>query len=167
MPSNELSGEHSDIAQTISRKHVIVTGAGFTRALVPDAPLLVDDFSNDILKDKVRYMPYASGLLDWERRFNPSGYIDIERFMTRLDVSCRHLGHLLNQCGSPEAKWQNVICSQKKRDPLEGCRASVSYTGVVKSPIVLYFIYGLSFLECRYRIGPRQLPTRWQHKWLP
>ena len=86
MPLNEPSAEHTDTAQTISRKHVIVTGAGFTRALVPGAPLLVDDFSNDVLENKVRHLPFASGLLDWERRLHTSGYINIERLMTRLDT---------------------------------------------------------------------------------
>ena len=86
MPSNEPSGKYSDTAKTVSRNHVMVTGAGFTRALVPDAPLLVDDFSNDVLKDKVRGLPYASRLLEWERKSHPSGYINIEHLMTRLDT---------------------------------------------------------------------------------
>ena len=66
-------------------KHVYVTGAGFTRAFVPDAPLLVDDFDNDGLVDKVRGLPNASRLLEWERNLHPDGFINIERLMTRLD----------------------------------------------------------------------------------
>ena len=62
-----------------------VTGAGFTRAFVPDAPLLVDDFDNDGLVDKVRGLPNASRLLEWERNQHPDGFINIERLMTRLD----------------------------------------------------------------------------------
>ena len=54
--------------------------------MVPDAPLLVDDFSNDTLKEKVRGLPYASRLLEWERNLHPKGHIDIERLMTRLDA---------------------------------------------------------------------------------
>ena len=86
MSSHEPSPGDADAAQTVSRNHVIVTGAGFTRALVTGAPLLVDDFSNDVLEDKVRELPYASRLLDWERSLHPQGHIDVERLMTRLDA---------------------------------------------------------------------------------
>ena len=86
MSQHKPSEEHTEIAQTVSRNHVIVTGAGFTRALVPDAPLLVDDFNNDALKDKIRGLRFASRLLNWERNHHRKGYIDIERLMTRLDA---------------------------------------------------------------------------------
>ncbi len=85
MSSHELSVTNSDSAQIDAHNHVVVTGAGFTRAFVPGAPLLVDDFSNDALEFKVRGLPYASRLLDWERSRNPGEYINIERLMTRLD----------------------------------------------------------------------------------
>ena len=85
MSSREPSPGHAATAQTLSRNHVVAIGAGFTRALVPRAPLLVDDFNNDVLEDKVRSLPYASRLLDWERNLHPKGHLDIERLMTRLD----------------------------------------------------------------------------------
>ena len=86
MSSTAPSHGDADTAQTVSRNRVVVTGAGFTRALVPGAPLLVDDFNNDVLEDKIRGLPYASRLLDWERSLHPRGHIDIERLMTRLDA---------------------------------------------------------------------------------
>ena len=86
MPSQDLPTERGDAPQAASRKHVIVTGAGFTRALVPGAPLLVDDFCNDALQEKVRGLSNASRLLDRERSNHPEGHIDIERLMTRLDA---------------------------------------------------------------------------------
>ena len=61
-----------------------VTGAGFTRAFVPGAPLLVGDFENDRLVDAVRNLPAASRVLEAERNRHPDGFIDIERLMTRL-----------------------------------------------------------------------------------
>ena len=76
----------ADAPQTGSRNRVVVTGAGFSRALIPGSPLLVDDFGNDALEEKVRRLPYASRLLDWERSLHPRGYIDIERLMTRVDA---------------------------------------------------------------------------------
>ena len=85
MPPQESPAERSDAPQAATRKHVIVTGAGFTRALVPGAPLLVDDFNNDALEEKVRGLPNASRLLDRERSNHPEGHIDVERLMTRLD----------------------------------------------------------------------------------
>ena len=86
MSSNERSQTHTDSERTVSRNHVIVTGAGFTRAVVPSAPLLVDDFSNDALEGKVRGLPNASRLLEWERNLHSRGHVDIERLMTRLDA---------------------------------------------------------------------------------
>lgn len=35
---------------TIQAKEVVVLGAGFTRAVAPNAPLMVDDYYSDILK---------------------------------------------------------------------------------------------------------------------
>ena len=85
MVSQEPSPGQAATAQTVSRNHVVVTGAGFSRALVPGAPLLVDDFNNDALEEKVRGLPNASRLLEWERGLHASGHINLERLMTRLD----------------------------------------------------------------------------------
>lgn len=65
--------------------HVVLAPVGGPRAFVPQAPLLVDDFDNDLLVAKVRGMPKASELLESERNQHPDGFIDIERLMTRLD----------------------------------------------------------------------------------
>ena len=61
-----------------------VTGAGFTRAFNPRAPLLVGDFENDRLVDAVRGLPEASRVLEAERNRHREGFIDVERLMTRL-----------------------------------------------------------------------------------
>ena len=82
MASEETSPGQAATAQTTSQNHVVVTGAGFTRAVVPGAPLLVDDFNNDTLEDRVRGLPNASRLLDWERSLHPKGYINIERSLS-------------------------------------------------------------------------------------
>ena len=85
MASQEPSPGQAATAQTVSRNHVVVTGAGFSCGLVPGAPLLVDDFNNDALEEKVRGLPNASRLLEWERSLHASGHINLERLMTRLD----------------------------------------------------------------------------------
>lgn len=79
------SPAHDDAPTTSSRNRVFVTGAGFTRALVPNAPVLIDDFGNDALADRVRGLPNASRLLEWERSRHLAGHIGIERLMTRLE----------------------------------------------------------------------------------
>ena len=85
MTSPDPSPGQADTAQTRTRNHVVVTGAGFSRALVSGAPLLVDDFDNDALQEKVRGLPNASRVLEWERSLHSSGHINLERLMTRLD----------------------------------------------------------------------------------
>ena len=83
MPSSFAVPE--DAPASHPRNRVFVTGAGFTRALVQNAPLLIDDFGNDALADRVRGLPHASRLLEWERNRHRKGHIDIERLMTRLE----------------------------------------------------------------------------------
>ena len=64
---------------------VLVTGAGFTRAFLPESPLMEDDFGAADLAERVKGLPRASQLLDWERSRHRDGFINIERLMTRLD----------------------------------------------------------------------------------
>lgn len=72
------------MTSTARPRRVYVTGAGFTRAFVRGAPLLVGDFENDRLVDAVRSLPAASRLFEAERNRHSDGFIDIERLMTRL-----------------------------------------------------------------------------------
>ena len=83
MPASDPAQD--DAPPTVSPNRIFVTGAGFTRALVPNAPLLVDDFGNDALADRVRGLPNASRVLEWERSRHSTGHINIERLMTRLE----------------------------------------------------------------------------------
>ena len=85
MASIEPAESEDSIAQTGEYNHVIITGAGFSRGLVNDSPLLIDDFNNDYLQATVRGLPHAYQLLDEERKQNEHGHINIERLMTRLD----------------------------------------------------------------------------------
>ena len=61
-----------------------VTGAGFTRAFVPNAPLLVDNFDTDHVVAAVRSLPAASQILEAECNRHEDGFINLERLMTRL-----------------------------------------------------------------------------------
>ena len=64
---------------------VFVLGAGFTKAFLPTAPLMTDDYSGLELAEKFKNFPHASSILDWERNRDPNRDINIERLMTRLD----------------------------------------------------------------------------------
>lgn len=64
---------------------VFVLGAGFTRAFLPQAPLLTDDYDGDALTEKFKNFHHASRILGLERSKNLNGYINVERLMTRLD----------------------------------------------------------------------------------
>lgn len=70
---------------TSNPRRIFVLGAGFTRAFLPNAPLLNDDYYGDEVEEKFHEFPYASRILALERSRNPNGHIDIERLMTRLD----------------------------------------------------------------------------------
>src|SRR6266849_7922812 len=64
---------------------VFVLGAGFTRAFLERAPLLVDDCYGSELRKKFAEFPNAMAMLDAEMN-DPRhpGKINIERLMTRL-----------------------------------------------------------------------------------
>jgi hypothetical protein len=71
---------------TISPQTVFVLGAGFTRAFLPAAPLLYDDYDSDALLKKLAGQRHACDLLQIELNRSPDGKkINIERLMTRLD----------------------------------------------------------------------------------
>lgn len=66
-------------------REVFILGAGFTKAFLPAAPLMVDDYDGEELASKFKQFSHASRLLDWERNSNEKGRINIERLMTRLE----------------------------------------------------------------------------------
>ncbi len=65
---------------------VFVLGAGFTKAFLPKAPLLTDDYGGDELKSKFASFAEALSLLEMELASSdhPPGLINLERLMTRL-----------------------------------------------------------------------------------
>jgi SIR2-like domain len=65
---------------------VFVLGAGFTKAFLPQAPLLVDDYGADELRKKFAAFPEASRLLEAELSHpdHLRGHLNLERLMTRL-----------------------------------------------------------------------------------
>ncbi len=65
---------------------VYVLGAGFTRAFLPTAPLLVDDYGGEALRQQFESFSYPAALIEMEMRHpdHPRGSINLERLMTRL-----------------------------------------------------------------------------------
>ena len=57
----------------------------FTRAFLPSAPLLTDEYESDKLFQKFKDLPHALRILQLESQINAKGKLNIERLMTRLD----------------------------------------------------------------------------------
>ena len=62
-----------------------VLGAGFTKAFLPDAPLLKDYYDTEQIAERFKEFHGASRLFDLERNRLGDGRIDIERLLSRLD----------------------------------------------------------------------------------
>ena len=69
----------------IDEPTVFILGTGFTKAFLPDAPLLTDDYGGLDLLDKFKNFDHAGRILEMELNRGESGEINIERLMTRLD----------------------------------------------------------------------------------
>jgi hypothetical protein len=68
----------------MSNKVVYVLGAGFTRAFVPESPLLVDDFAIPLLREQFKSFPFVTTILDNALAEYTNDNIDLEKLMTRL-----------------------------------------------------------------------------------
>ena len=69
----------------VTGKTVFVLGAGFTRAFLPRAPLLTDDYGGTDLARRLQGYPHARRILLRELERNGDGRLNIERLLTRLD----------------------------------------------------------------------------------
>lgn len=69
-------------------KKVFVLGAGFTKAFVPSAPLMRDDYSAEvaIILEKLGKYDRVRTILEAAQQREPDGLINIERLFTRLEV---------------------------------------------------------------------------------
>src|SRR5467141_3782972 len=63
---------------------VFVLGAGFTRAFVPKAPLLIDNYDIPPLRERFASFSHAATILEDALTERTDGRIDLERLMTRL-----------------------------------------------------------------------------------
>lgn len=64
---------------------MFVLGAGFTKAFLPEAPLLVDHYDLTSLLPKYEHCDLAKAVIDGVLERSNNGKIDIERLLTRLD----------------------------------------------------------------------------------
>lgn len=66
-------------------KTVFVLGAGFTRAFLPRAPLLTDDYGAAEIARRLQGFPHARRILLQELTRTGDGRLNIERLLTRLE----------------------------------------------------------------------------------
>lgn len=64
---------------------VFVLGAGFTKAFLPDAPLLLDNYGIEEVIGKYRTFDNITKILQAEKERRDDDRIDIERLLTRLE----------------------------------------------------------------------------------
>jgi len=69
----------------VTGRTVVVLGAGFTRAFLPRAPLLTDDYGAADLARRLQGYPHARRILLQELARNGDGRLNIERLLTRLE----------------------------------------------------------------------------------
>ena len=72
-----------------SRGLVFVLGAGFTRAFVPQSPLLVDDYGVRDLRKRFDSFSHAVEILDDALLDSSNDKVDLERLMTRVQYQDR------------------------------------------------------------------------------
>jgi hypothetical protein len=70
---------------TSKPRTVFVLGAGFTKAFIPTAPLLVDTYKIDTVISKYRGFPNVAEVIQGEKDRHAGPQIDIERLLTRLE----------------------------------------------------------------------------------
>lgn len=146
-------------------KTVFVLGAGFTKAFVPDAPLLIDDYGGGALLRQLRALPAASKILENELRLSPKGLINLERIMTRLysrlpydaesEVS-NEFGVLLDRLTGAFQKRLRV--AKKKVVHAEDLKAFASVCGR-RSISCITFNYDDVFDEFLYQVKRDVSPT--------
>ena len=68
----------------LTENTVLILGAGFTKAFLPKAPLLVDNYNEDQLSENFSKFPWAYKILKNEIEREPQGKVNLERLMTRL-----------------------------------------------------------------------------------
>lgn len=116
-------------ARSDPERIVIVMGAGFTRAFLPKAPLLLDNYGIEgVLTTKYQHLRYAREILHDELTrgsHHGAGYVDLERLMTRLvggmpydagHAATDQLNSLLN-----DVKLLFLIRLEKAREDFNHC----------------------------------------------
>jgi len=68
----------------VGKSKVFVIGAGFTRAFLPKAPLLVDYYEIDELIERFKSFPEVTNILKSEREKYNDGRVNIENLFTRI-----------------------------------------------------------------------------------
>lgn len=113
------------------KKKVFVLGAGFTKAFVPDAPLMVDYYCEEIRALLIDYekRPHAKRILEQSINKRTDGKIDIEELMTRLAGS---MPYDFEQGAEKEVELLLLDVKRKFLERIEDAKKSLTHKEVLE-----------------------------------
>jgi hypothetical protein len=121
-------------------KTVVMLGAGFTKAFLPDAPLLVDDYNSHALLEQFQHFKYAHDILQAELDSHDGKKMDLERLMSRLDGG---MPYDLSLGTSEERRLLLSAIKKSFKDRLEKAKAGGSATRQQRKALAIFAIYCL------------------------
>lgn len=103
---------------------IFVLGAGFTRAFLPRAPLLIDDYGAETFLQKFQGFSHVQHILKLEMAKHSNGFVDIERLMSRLDG---RMPYDYDQGANEEFSLLLSAIKKSFRSRIEAARADTQY----------------------------------------
>lgn len=102
-------------------KRVFVLGAGFTKAFLPEAPLIKFRLDESSIESLFGNLPYAKRILELEKLKDVEGRINIEQLMTRLDG---RMPYDVDQRGSEEYQFLLSFVKKSFLDRIKAAKQS-------------------------------------------
>jgi hypothetical protein len=145
----------------ITERTVFVLGAGFTRAFLDNAPLIVGDYGVSDLLAKCRGLPHATRLITSEQEAtNRGGQINMERLMTRLvgrmpyDASELQADEFQFLLSEVRASFLRCIANGTQRESIPEPLQKFAALCVKRCANCVTFNYDDLFDEALYKVRP-------------